>query len=272
MLIVLRHGQSLWNRDPEKPDLAWKYAGAVDVPLSAKGVQDALSAGATLKSLPIDVVYCSMLIRAQMTTLIALSTHNSGNAPLLVKDTEPTNVGARGLRAHHAKMSKGAHQTVLPVYCSNQLNERSFGDLQGVYEWEQKKLYSPLDLRTFRRDWRVAFPGGESQAQVYDRTVAFFERHIRPQLVKKKNVLLCCHGFVIKALVAHILDLQPREYAAEMDRDLAHDPKSLLASPNAVPRIFQFTPDAEDESKASFINRGNFVEISDRYPFHKAKL
>jgi len=228
----------MWNHDPARPNLPWKYAGSVDIPLSEKGIQEALNAGKSLRDTPIDVVYCSMLIRAQTTTLLALASHQDGKAPLLVRDNDQAD--KRGLRAHKAKMSKGSHQTVLPVYCSHQLNERSFGILQGMYQWEQERKYSKADLMAFRKDFTIPFPGGESQADVYDRTVRFFEKHIRNQLEQGKNVMVCCHGFVIRAILIHILNLSPREFTQEMNLDIAHDPKSLLACKNATPRVFAY--------------------------------
>jgi len=280
----------MWNQDPNKPHAPWKYAGAVDIPLSEKGIKQAMQAGRHLKDLPIDVVYCSMLIRAQTTTLIALATHEDGKAPLLVRDTDSPE--ARGLRAHTRQMSEGAHQTVLPVYCSHLLNERNFGILQGMYEWEQKRKYSKEDLNDFRKEWNIHFPGGksslcflnvlinivigESQAEVYDRTVSFFERHIRPQLVAGKNVLICCHGFVVRALVAHILRLNPLEYRQHMLLDLKHDKASLLRSANAIPRVFKFTADALPDDEPVFIHQGQFTEVSEKYfpqtPEKKSKL
>ncbi|GBG24075.1 Phosphoglycerate mutase 1 [Hondaea fermentalgiana] len=266
MLVLMRHGQSMWNRDPSKPEDPWKYAGAVDVPLSHVGIQQAMAAGANLRELPIDIVYCSMLVRAQTTALIALATHEDGKAPLLVRDTEPGNKEARGLRAHKAKMSESSHQTVLPVYCSHLLNERSFGYLQGMFQTQQEKEYSKQDLRDFRRTWTIPFPGGESQAEVYDRTVAFFEKHIRGQLEQGQNIVVIVHGFVIRALLAHILNLDPQRYTQEMELDLKHDPKSLLASENAIPRVFEYIRDASGDPL-----RASFKDISERFPV-KAKL
>jgi len=248
MLLLVRHGQSMWNRDPNKPAAPWMYAGAVDVPLSVKGVMQAMNAGKVLKDLPIDVVYCSMLVRAQTTALIALAAHEDQKAPLLVKDTDPSNVEERGLRAHKKKMSEASHQTVIPVYCSKLLNERSFGYLQGMYEHQQKKEHAKEDLKDFRRAWNIPFPGGESQAEVYDRTVAFFERHIRNQLEQGQNVLIVVHGFVIRALLAHILDLNPSEYVKHMELDLKHDKSSQLHSENAIPRIFKYHGDPKQRA------------------------
>ncbi|KAK4383271.1 2,3-bisphosphoglycerate-dependent phosphoglycerate mutase [Sesamum angolense] len=67
-LILMRHGESMWN---EKN----LFTGCVDVPLTSKGVEEAIEAGKRISSLPFDIIYTSALIRAQMTTMLALTQH-----------------------------------------------------------------------------------------------------------------------------------------------------------------------------------------------------
>ena len=76
-LILLRHGQSLWN-------LENLFTGWVDVPLSQKGVEEAIQAGRELSDQPIDVIFTSTLIRAQQTTMLAMVQHHSGKTPILI--------------------------------------------------------------------------------------------------------------------------------------------------------------------------------------------
>ena len=47
-LVLLRHGQSAWNRRPNEPDRIWRYAGTVDIPLSPNGVREAVEAGKSI--------------------------------------------------------------------------------------------------------------------------------------------------------------------------------------------------------------------------------
>lgn len=68
-LILIRHGESMWN---EKN----LFTGCVDVPLTSKGVEEAIEAGKRIRHLPIDVVYISALIRSQMTAMLALTEHH----------------------------------------------------------------------------------------------------------------------------------------------------------------------------------------------------
>lgn len=67
-LILIRHGESLWN---EKN----LFTGCVDVPLTPKGVDEAIEAGKRICNIPVDVIYTSSLIRAQMTAMLAMMQH-----------------------------------------------------------------------------------------------------------------------------------------------------------------------------------------------------
>lgn len=67
-LILIRHGESLWN---EKN----LFTGCVDVPLTKKGVEEAIEAGKRISNIPVDMIYTSALIRAQMTAMLAMTQH-----------------------------------------------------------------------------------------------------------------------------------------------------------------------------------------------------
>ena len=75
LLIPSWHGQSMWNA-------ANLFTGWVDVPLTNKGIEEAISGGKEIASLPIDEVHVSTLIRAQMTAMLALAQHDSGKTPI----------------------------------------------------------------------------------------------------------------------------------------------------------------------------------------------
>lgn len=67
-LILIRHGESLWN---EKN----LFTGCCDVPLTKRGVEEAIEAGKRISSIPVDIIYTSALIRAQMTAMLAMTQH-----------------------------------------------------------------------------------------------------------------------------------------------------------------------------------------------------
>jgi hypothetical protein len=68
-LILIRHGESLWNSKN-------LFTGCVDVPLSQKGVDEAIEAGTRISELPVDMIFTSALIRAQMTAMLAMTQHH----------------------------------------------------------------------------------------------------------------------------------------------------------------------------------------------------
>ncbi|WVZ24774.1 hypothetical protein V8G54_003318 [Vigna mungo] len=67
-LILIRHGESLWN---EKN----LFTGCCDVPLTQRGVEEAIEAGKRISFIPVDMIFTSALIRAQMTAMLAMTQH-----------------------------------------------------------------------------------------------------------------------------------------------------------------------------------------------------
>jgi hypothetical protein len=67
-LVMIRHGESLWNAKN-------LFTGCVDVPLSQQGISEALEAGTRIADIPVDIIFVSALMRAQMTAMIAMTQH-----------------------------------------------------------------------------------------------------------------------------------------------------------------------------------------------------
>ena len=67
-LILIRYGESVWN---EKN----LFTGCVDVPLSKRGIDEAIEAGKRIRSIPVDLIFTSALIQAQMTAMLAMTQH-----------------------------------------------------------------------------------------------------------------------------------------------------------------------------------------------------
>ncbi|CAK9320606.1 unnamed protein product [Citrullus colocynthis] len=76
-LVLIPHGESMWN---EKI----LFTGSVDVPLTRKGVEEAIEAGKRICNIPLDFVYTSALIRSQMTPVLALTQHRCKKNFILV--------------------------------------------------------------------------------------------------------------------------------------------------------------------------------------------
>jgi 2,3-bisphosphoglycerate-dependent phosphoglycerate mutase len=175
-LILLRHGQSQWN-------LENRFTGWVDVPLSAKGEAEARAAGEKLRGRRIDALYISVLKRAIDTATLALEVAGIA-APPTVRDAA--------------------------------LNERMYGDLQGLNKAEAATRWGDAQIRLWRRSYDVRPPGGESLADTAARVLPFWEARILPDLRAGKHVLVVAHGNSLRALVMH-LDGLSREQVLELE-------------------------------------------------------
>jgi 2,3-bisphosphoglycerate-dependent phosphoglycerate mutase len=175
-LVLLRHGQSQWN-------LENRFTGWVDVPLSPKGEEEARAAGEKLRGRRFDKLYTSTLIRAIDTARLALES-----------------AGISGL----------------PTERDAALNERMYGDLQGLNKAEAAKQFGADQVHTWRRSYDVRPPGGESLADTAARVLPYWEAHILPDLRAGKNVLIAAHGNSLRALVMH-LDNLSREQVLKLE-------------------------------------------------------
>lgn len=162
-LVLLRHGESQWNQED-------RFTGWVDVPLSAKGVEEARRAGAALKAagLRFDVAYTSALRRAQDTLAIVLEALGCAD---------------------------------LPVVKDQALNERHYGDLQGLNKAETAKQFGDQQVHLWRRSYDIAPPGGESLKDTAARTLPYFQSQIVPALAAGQTVLVAAHGNSLRSIV-----------------------------------------------------------------------
>jgi len=188
-LILIRHGQSVWNAEN-------KFTGWVDVDISAIGREEAANAAIIIKkkSLEIDYVFCSSLIRAINTADIILQNLNSSIAP--VKKWE--------------------------------LNERHYGSLQGKNKAETSKTYGDEMVKKWRRSYEIPppklselevaeeknkanfsidngydWPASESLKDTFNRVINFWKREIENKF-PNKNILIVAHGNTIRSIVKYI--------------------------------------------------------------------
>ena len=192
-LVLLRHGQSVWN-------LKNVFTGWVDVPLSPKGIEEALEAGRQLKDIDFDVAFTSTLVRAQMTLFLAMS--ESERVPVVLHPEEAWS------RFHNDKMS------TLPVYCHSALNERMYGDLQGKNKDETREEFGADQVHIWRRSYDVAPPHGESLKMTKERALPYFDHKIIPFLEKGKNVIISAHGNSLRSIAMELDNLSPEEVVA----------------------------------------------------------
>lgn len=200
-LILLRHGQSVWN----KKNL---FTGWVDIPMSEEGIQECIRAGKVIENLDIDVIFTSSLIRAQMTVPLALLHHKSGKIPVFLHPGE----GKLDEWAH--VYSDEAKKQLIPVYQSWHLNERMYGELQGLNKAETAKQYGEEQVHIWRRSFDVRPPEGESLKMTAERTLPYFRKEIVPFLEKGQTVLISAHGNSLRSIAMDIENLSEQEVVA----------------------------------------------------------
>tara|TARA_B100000029_G_scaffold73303_1_gene65141 strand:- start:5096 stop:5704 length:609 start_codon:yes stop_codon:yes gene_type:complete len=172
-LILIRHGQSVWNASN-------RFTGWTDVDLSDKGVIEAQEAGRQLSETRIDVIHTSDLIRAQRTAEIVMQ-HNESSS-----EAVPTRYDWR-------------------------LNERHYGALQGLNKAETAERHGAEQVQIWRRSFDVAPPEGESLEMTAERTIPYFTEEILPDLENGKNVLVSAHGNSLRSIVMYIEGLSSEE-------------------------------------------------------------
>jgi 2,3-bisphosphoglycerate-dependent phosphoglycerate mutase len=189
-LILLRHGESMWN----KKNL---FTGWVDIPLSSKGVQEALHAGERIANIPFDVIFCSTLNRGISTAMLAMTKHHSQKVPVIIHNS--------GKLADWGKIySEAAAAGTIPVFCADPLNERMYGHLQGLNKQETMDKFGKEQVHIWRRSYKEAPPEGESLEMTTNRTIPYFEEVILPFLQDGKSVLISAHGNSLRACIKYI--------------------------------------------------------------------
>jgi len=194
-IYLQRHLKSQWN-------LENRFTGWVDNPISKEGAEQAKEAAAKLAGLNLDVIYTSPLIRNKQTVIKVLK--NLG-------DKYPI------FRYFDGKMKKwgnfvgnGNH---IPVYVSENLNERYYGKLQGLNKEETKQKYGEEQVRLWRRSFKVAPPGGESLRDVCRRVDPFYKKYIEKDLKEGKDVLVVASHNSLRAIVKYIEKISDDEIA-----------------------------------------------------------
>lgn len=190
-LILMRHGLSLWN----KHNL---FTGWVDIPLSTEGIEEALRGGEEIAHIPIDIVFTSDLVRAQMTAFLALSKHRFGKVPVVQHGDDPHWEGNTKI------YSKKTEEAIIPVYYSMALNERMYGELQGLNKAQVAKQFGDEQVKIWRRSYDVPPPEGESLEMTAARTLPYFNNTIRPYLDQGKTVFICAHGNSLRSIVMEL--------------------------------------------------------------------
>ena len=107
-------------------------------------------------------------------------------------------------------------QTTLPIIKDQALNERHYGELQGLNKTETAEKFGEAQVHIWRRSYDVAPPGGESLKDTAARTLPYYESRIAPELKAGNNVLVAAHGNSLRSIVMH-LDQLTREQVLELN-------------------------------------------------------
>ena len=205
-LALVRHGQSLWN-------LENRFTGWVDVPLTPAGEEEARAAGRILRGRRFDVAYTSALRRAQRTL------------ELLAVEAQLEDV---------------------PVIRDQALNERHYGDLQGLDKAQTAERYGAEQVHEWRRSFDVPPPNGESLKDTAARTMPFFERCILGDIAQGKDVLVVAHGNSNRSIAMFLDGLDAEQVVA-------------LELPTGVPVIYDLAEDGRVRAR-------EMVELPAPYP------
>jgi len=197
-LILIRHGQSLWNAEN-------KFTGWVDVPLSKKGRTEAAIASSKLKDYRVSVCFTSKLFRAIETAIVVLTEVDDicdGKIPIIKHEIEDKDW-------HGWDKYKGSPENELPVYSTAMLDERYYGELQGLSKSETATKFGQEQVQQWRRSYSARPPGGESLEDTQKRVIPYFDIQILPYLQQGQNVLVVAHGNSLRSIIMKLENLSP---------------------------------------------------------------
>lgn len=197
-LILIRHGQSTWNADN-------KFTGWVDVPLNRRGRLEASLAAHKLKQYRVDVCYTSLLVRAIETAVICLTECEEicgGKSPVIKHELNDPNW-------HGWDQYEGYEHQEIPIFTCQALDERYYGELQGLNKAETAAKLGVEQVIQWRRSYTLRPPGGESLEDTHARTLPFFEHRIMAHLKQGDRVLIAAHGNSLRSIIMDLDRLSP---------------------------------------------------------------
>mmetsp|Transcript_23194 Transcript_23194/g.69750 ORF Transcript_23194/g.69750 Transcript_23194/m.69750 type:complete len:403 (+) Transcript_23194:226-1434(+) len=224
-LILLRHGQSIWNGTTAT------FTGWVDVPLTERGRSQAREAGELLLERgfgdKITKVFTSELSRAWETASLAIAGVSDG--PEIVRD---------------ARLNERHYGCVQGVCKRDATLLRYFGE-DNVKSWRRSMHGRPPPLDESHPHWRAPpAPTTESLADCQERVLECYEERVLPALFEKPaaTVLVAAHSNTLRALMAHV-------------DGVPDDAVPSLHVPNSVPILYRF-----DEATRTLASRALSVD------------
>ena len=237
-LVMLRHGESTWNKEN-------KFTGWVNVDLSEKGVEESKKAGQVLKKkgYNFDIAFTSVLKRATRTLDIVLQ---------------------------EMKAPK------IPIKYSWRLNERHYGALQGLNKSEMAKKYGEEQVLIWRRSYNIRPPELSKSSEMYpgndllykdvpkellptaeclkdtvERVAPYWKSDIAPAIRAGKRVIVAASGNSLRALVKHLDNVS--------DKDIVE-----LNIPTGIPLVYELDDDLKPKKHYYLASEAELKEALDR--------
>ncbi len=236
-IVLIRHGESLWNKEN-------RFTGWADVDLSEKGKEEAAKAGQQLKKegFAFDMAYTSVLKRAVKTLWTVLD-----NMDL----------------------------NWIPVINSWKLNERHYGALQGLNKAETAAKFGEDQVKIWRRSYDTPppaleksderFPGNDSRysslaeeelplteclKDTVARVIPYWEKEIAPKIKEGKKIIIAAHGNSLRALVKYLDNISDSDIVSlniptamplvyELDENLKPVKNYYIGDPEAVKKAME---------------------------------
>jgi 2,3-bisphosphoglycerate-dependent phosphoglycerate mutase len=216
-LILLRHGQSLWN-------LENRFTGWWDVDVTEKGIEEARAAGQLMKERGIDPDICFTSVQTRAFKTLNLALEEMG-------------------------------RLWLPVEKTYRLNERHYGGLTGLNKQETRDKHGDEQVHVWRRSFDtppppmaadskyqmsndprykgIEVPATESLKDTIARVLPYWKSRIAPELQNGKRVLISAHGNSLRALVKHL-------------SKIADDEITSLEIPTGQPSVYELDEDLNE--------------------------
>jgi 2,3-bisphosphoglycerate-dependent phosphoglycerate mutase len=185
-----------------------RFTGDSDIELTTAGELEAKNAGMLLKAFLIDIAFTSVLKRAIHTLNIVM-----------------------------AEIGR-----TFPIVKSPALNERNYGQLQGLNKAETIKKYGDEKVLLWRRSFSTRPPGGESLQDTVDRVVPYYKENIETRLTEGQSVLIVAHGNSLRALMMHLENLSEAEIES-------------VEIATGVPRVYEFSSDMKIVKPGYYITK-----------------
>ncbi len=210
-LVLVRHGESRWNVEN-------RFTGWVDVPLSQQGITEAERCAVHCAKYRYTAAFTSRLLRAQETLLVILARQDRTG---VFQHTE------RPPFAEWIRQSNRLDGGDLPVFANIALDERYYGELQGMDKAEANRIYGPELVTAWRRGYTDRPPSGESLADAYTRVLPYLTQNVFPLVERGEDVIVVAHGNTLRAAIKQM-------------ENIPDDQIPFVNLPEATPLVYEY--------------------------------